>query len=69
MIRIIMTQYNLYRDLARAIYALSLDAVQSRDIEKLALANSIARASFKPLREELGEHTPIYGIMEFLDIP
>ena len=64
-----MTQYALYRNLARAIYDLALDAVQSRNLEKLALVESIARTAFKPLREELAEHTPIFGVLEHLATP
>jgi hypothetical protein len=64
-----MTQYDLYRDLARALYALALDAVQSHDVDRLAIVQSIARAALKPLREELGGHAPILGILEFLTPP
>jgi len=51
----------------RAIYALALDATESRDQAKAGAVDAIARAAFKPLREELGGHTPIYEILEYLE--
>ena len=62
-----MTQYDLYRDLARAIYALALDATEARDVERVAIVTSISQAGWKALYDELGGHTPILSIMEYLD--
>jgi len=58
----------LYRELARAIYALALDAVSARDVEYAKEVHAIAHATFKPMADEYQASTPIFGIMECLDI-
>lgn len=62
-----MTQYDLYRDLARAIYALALDAVRSRDITRVRAVQLIVGAAFEPLRDKLKGHTPAYDLLEYVD--
>lgn len=44
------SQYELYRDLARALYALALDAVRARDMER---ATWICESTM-PLQEPMG---------------
>jgi hypothetical protein len=63
---ITMTKYELYRDLARSLYSIALDAIQSHDIKQVNLTGAIIRSALDPLREILGEHTPVFELLEYL---
>jgi len=63
-----MNPYDLYRDLARTLYALGLEAVQNRDMERVTEVNKIVWAAFEPLRIELREHSPVIDLMEYTNL-